>query len=152
MLGFVLRALNKTALHTETIGNHTHLVIEEHARVATHFKVAATADAATTIIVSPKAGKALVITDIIVSQDKVASGAITLQFTDGTNTEILFKASTVDAPVALAHGFAGRMSGWKDARVEMISAGTNPATDVTIAYYHLGGENVLTFDNWDAER
>ena len=148
----ILRDANGTILHTETVGNHTHLVVEDHSRVATQFKVAGTTAAATTVIVEPKAGQAIVITDLIVNQDKVASGLVTVQFTDGTNDEVIFKAVTNDAPVVATISFAGRMRGWKDARVEMISAGTNPTTNVTVSYYHLGGAGVFSFTDWDAQR
>ncbi len=145
-----LQSGDKKTLHTETVGDHTHLVIEDHARVATQFKVAATTSAATTIIVRPRPGAALVITDFIANQDKVASGDLILRFHDGTNVEIFFKSSTADAQVIIAHGFVGRMFGWRDARVEMISAGTNPTTNVTIVYYHL--PESATFAEWDAAR
>lgn len=145
-----LQSGDKETLHTETVGKRTHLVIEDHARVATQFKVAATTSAATTVIVKPNSGGALVITDFILNQDKVASGDLILQFTDGSDTEIFFKSGTKDAQIILAHGFAGRMFGWRDARVEMISAGTNPTTNVTIVYYHL--LESITFLEWDTLR
>lgn len=143
---------NGTLLHTEQVGKHTHLVVEDHARVATQFKVANTTSAATTTVVRPRKGGAIIITDLIVVQDKVASGVITVQFTDDTNDEILFKASTSDAQIVMNHAFAGRMRGWRDARIEMISAGTNPTTNVSVTYYHLVGEGVFSFADWDALR
>ncbi len=147
-----LQDIESVALHTEKVGGHTHLVIEDHARVATQFKVANTTTAATTTVVSPRTGGAIVITDLIVVQDKVASGVITVQFTDDTNDEILYKATTSDAQVVMNHAFAGRMRGWQDARIEMISAGTNPTTNVSVTYYHLVGEGVFSFADWDALR
>ncbi len=148
-----LQTIEGVNLHTETVGHHTHLVTEDHSRVATHFKTAATTSAATTTIVQSKPGQAIVITDIILAQDKVASGALTIQFDDdATNTVILLKVDTSDAQVTGHFPFAGRVRGWKDARVEMISAGTNPSTNVTVMYYHLAGEQVLSFNDWDALR
>ena len=147
-----LQSQEKVELHTEKVGAHTHLVVEDHSRVATQFRVAATTTAATTIIVQPPPGTAIVITDLIVNQDKVASGVVTVQFTDGSDTVILLKAATSDAPFSMAHGFAGRMRGWKDARVEMISAGTNPDTNATVMYYTIRGEGVLSFADWNAQR
>ncbi len=147
-----LQTLAGVELHTDKIGAHTHLVVEDHSRVGSHFKVANTTAAATTIIVSPRPGAAIVVTDVVANQDKVASGKMTLQFTDGSDTEIFVVADTADAPAIIAHSFGGRMRGWKDARVEMISAGTNPTTSCTITYYHLSGEGVLSFADWDAQR
>ena len=148
----ILEDEDGTILHTETVGAHTHLIIEDHSRVATHFKHAGTTSAATTVIVQPASGEAVVVTDLVLSQEKVSSGALTVQYTDGTDTEILFKGSSVQAPIALAIPYEGRVRGWRDARVEMISAGTNVETDVSVHYYRLKGEGVLSFADWDAER
>ena len=139
-------------LHTEKIGRHTHLITEDHSRVATQFQAAGTASAATTIIVQPRAGAALVITDLTISQTKVASGTLTIQFADGTRTVTLYKGSSVNVPLTLHVPYAGRIRGWKDARVEMVSAGTNPVTEVTVAYYHLRGKGAFAFAAWDAQR
>jgi hypothetical protein len=151
-VGTWLHTINKVALHTERFGGQTHLITEDHARVATRFKAAGTTSAATTIVVQPKSGAAIVITDLIVAQDKVSSGSIIVQFTDGSNTIILLEAKTADAPVALHVPFSGRALGWKDARIEMISAGTNPKSNVSVVYYHVVGEGVLVFDDWDKLR
>ena len=140
------------ALHIEEAGAESHLVVENHARIQTVFKVAGTTAAATTIVAAPRKGFAISITDLIVNQDKVAAGSIIIQFTDGTNTEIIVQAKTKDATFSMAHGFVGKMDGWKDARVEMISAGTNPNTNVTVIFQNLQGAGVLSFADWDARR
>ncbi len=154
-----LQSIDGRALHTENLGpTDAHLITEDHSRVGTQFKVAGTTSAATTTIVEPRAGSVIVITDLTVNQDKIASGVVTVQFTDGTNDEILFKAATSDAPVTAHMAYAGRMRGWVNAKIEMISAGTNPVTNVTVVYYHLlsgGGavsSDVLSFDDWNAQR
>tara|TARA_Y100000310_G_scaffold343762_1_gene452906 strand:- start:2281 stop:2742 length:462 start_codon:yes stop_codon:yes gene_type:complete len=139
-------------LHVEHIGTEQHLIVETHARISSHWKVASTTSAATTVIVQPKAGGSIVVTDIIAVQNKVASGSLIIQFTDGTNTEILFEGSSADAPIVLSHAFSGRMDGWQDARVEMISAGTNPTTNVIVVYFHLKGIGVKSYGDWDGER
>ena len=149
-----LETFDGVLLHTEEVGAHTHLVVEDHSRVASQFKHAASTDAGTTTIVSARPGAAIVVTDIILAQEKVAGGFITVQFDDDDdNTVILLRATTVDGDLPGFHiPFAGRVRGWKDARVEMVTVGTNVESDVTIVYYHLGGENVLSFADWDAQR
>lgn len=149
---FLTEIASGTALHTETIGKHTHLVTEDHSRVSTQFKAATITSASTATVVAPPAGNALVLTDLIVSAEKVAGGSITVQFTDGTNTIVIFKASLVDAPVAIAMPFAGRWRGWKDAKIDMVGVGTNIDADVSIGYYFIKGAGVLAFNQWDKLR
>ena len=149
-----LQTITGVALHTEKVGQHTHLVTEDHSRVVTQFQHAASTDAGTTTVVTPRSGAAIVITDIILSQEKVAAGFITIQFDDDdNNTVILLRGTTVDGDMPGLHiPFAGRVRGWKDARVEMVTVGVNVESDVTIMYYHLIGEQVLLFDEWSAQR
>ena len=141
-----------TLLHTETVGAHTHLVVEDHARVNTQFRHTANAGAETTVAVTPPSGTAIVITDAILGAEKAASGSVTVQFAEGANTVIIFKISTVQNPVSLHIPFAGRWRGWRDARIDVVTLGGNSDTDVSIGYYIVGGEGVLSFADWDAER
>lgn len=141
-------------LHTEKVGQNTHLVIEQHARVATQFKAVTHATATTTAIVTPRSGGAIVITDIIISGEKhqgAGQGIITIAFTDGSDTVNIIVADNTDAPINLAIAFAGRWRGWVDARIDFT---TNQANDVTVSigYYFLAGLGVLNFTDWDALR
>lgn len=147
-----LIAENGELLHVESVGPHTHLVVEDHARVASQFKTNSIAVASTAIVVAPPSGTAIVVTDMIASAEKVSGGSITVQFTDGANTVVLFKAALGDAPTVVSHPFAGRVRGWVDARIDMVGVGTNIDADVTIVYYVIRGEGVLSFADWDTER
>ena len=149
-----LQTVEGVDLHVETVGRHTHLVVEDHSRVASHFKHQARTTAGTSTVVEAKSGQAIVITDIILSQEKVSAGFITIQFDDdATNTVILLRGTTVDGDLPGLHiPFAGRVRGWKDARVEMVTVGVNVESDVTVVYYHLSGEQVLSFEDWDKLR
>ena len=55
--------------------------------------------AGTTIVLAPVIAGSLVVTDLIISADKVNSGSVILQFTDGTETVVLYKGITTDAPI-----------------------------------------------------
>jgi len=139
---FLVDALGRL-LHTETVGNHTHLVIEQHAKVATQFKAVTHSTATTTAVVTPRSGGAMVITDIIISGEKhqgAGQGTITILFTDDTNTVSIIVADNTDAPVNLPVAFAGRWKGWVDARIDFT---TNQANDVTVSvgYYFLQGDD-----------
>ena len=147
-----LETIEGVLLHTEKVGPHTHLVVEDHSRVATQFRSVANTGAETQIAVTPPEGTAIVITDVILGAEKAASGSVTVQFTQGSDTVIVFKISTVQNPVSLHIPFAGRWRGWKDARIDVVTAGGNSDSDVSVGYYILRGEGVLSFTDWDAQR
>lgn len=142
-----------TLLHTEKVGPHTHLVTEDHSRVATQFKSIAFTTATTTVLATPPKGAAMVITDFLVSAEKVNGGSVSIQLTDGSQTVIIFTAIVTDAPVNLAFSPQGRWRGWKDARIDIVSVGTNIDGTVSMGYYFIRGkEGVLSFADWDAQR
>ncbi len=113
------------------------------------FKAATLASANTSIIVQPRPGRAIIVTDIIVSGEKQASSDITVQFTDGSDTVIMVVVDQVDSSPNLAMNLTAYFSGWADARVEMVTSGAGDAT-VTIGYIH--SDSRLTFSEWDALR
>ncbi len=114
-----------------------------------HFKTATRTTTGTTIIVQPKEGQAIWISDIIVSGEKQTGSNITVQFTDGTNTEIIAIVDQVDAAPNLSMNLSSYFRGWVDARIELITGGAGDGT-VTIGYIH--AHEALKFDVWDAER
>lgn len=149
----VLQTEDGARLHTETVGPHTHIIVEDHARVATQFKSLAFTDAATATLVTPPKGTAMVMTDFTVSAEKLTGGSVSLRFTDGTDTVIIFTAIVTDAPVNLTFSPAGRWRGWRDARMEIVSVGNNIDGAVSMGYYFIRGEaGVLSFADWDALR
>jgi hypothetical protein len=135
----------------ESIAEPNHLsaiMMTEGARHG-HWKVAQRTTAGTTIIAAPELGGSLALTDIIVSTDKTAGSSLTLQFTDGSNTEVLAVFDSVNAPVAVSITVGGRLQGWEDARLEMVTVGTVTA-NVTLGYIKSPiGENYAL---WDAKR
>ena len=133
-------------------GPHTNepvFVVMSPSEAHAHFKSATRTTAGTTIIVQPREGQAIWITDIIVSGEKQTGSSITVQFTDGTNTEVIVIVDQVDAAPNLAPTLNSYFRGWKDARVEIVTAGAGDGT-VTIGYIH--ATEALAFDVWDAER
>jgi len=147
-----LETVEGVLLHTEKVGPHTHLVVEDHSRVATQFRSVANTGAETQIAVTPPSGTAIVITDVVLGAEKAASGSVTVQFTEGSDTVIVFKISTVQNPVSLHIPFAGRWRGWGDARIDVVTTGGNSDSDVSVGYYILRGAGVLSFADWDAQR
>jgi hypothetical protein len=115
-----------------------------------HFKSATRTGAGTTIIVQPRSGEAIALTDFIISGEKKA-GTLTLQFTDGTNTINIAVIPLVDAPANFAIPFVGRWMGWRDARISMI---TDVVANVTVScgYVRVPSEHTLSYAEWDALR
>lgn len=105
--------------------------------------------AGTSTITSPIAGGAIVLSDIIISTDKVNNATLTVQFTDGSNTVSIFAGTATDAPINLALGLQGNWLGWADARIDMITTNALNAT-VAIGYFKIAKGQ--TFATWDAAR
>ena len=139
-------------LHTERFGSQIHLVVEDHSRVNTQFKSATHTTNTTTQVVVPPSGGALVLTDLLLSGEKINGGIITIQFTDGTNEVVVYKALVTDSTVNIAHAFGGRWFGWIDGRIDFITDTANQDATVSIGYYFVKGEGVLSFADWDALR
>ncbi len=133
-------------------GPHTSepvFVVMAPAQAHAHFKTATRTTLGTTIIVQPKVGQAIWISDIIVSGEKQAGSNIKVQFTDGVNTVVIAIVDQVDAAPNLSMNLNSYFRGWIDARVEIVTAGAGDGT-VTIGYVHAA--EALEFDQWDAER
>lgn len=113
------------------------------------WQVANRTTAGTTVVVSPDPQQAILVTDMIISTDKVANSFVALQYTDGANTEIIAGFDSANAPVALSVSINGRLRGWGDARLEMVTTSTVNAT-VMIGYMKVS--SVQLFAEWDAER
>ena len=150
--GVQLQDVNHNALHTESFGHITHLVIEQHARTHSVFKSTTFTDAGTTTLITPPSGFSIILADFIISAEKVAAGKVTIRFTDGTNTEDIMTAHTLDAPVNLAFSPQGRWEGWVDAKIDVITVGTNIDGTVSVGYYFVVAEAALDYDAWLARR
>jgi len=105
--------------------------------------------AGTTTVTMPIAGGSVWITDLLISGEKQAGSSVEIQFTDGTNTQIIFHASQVDAPANFAISFAGGWHGWVDARVDVVTVGSGDAT-VAIGYMKLDGNHSISYEEFEA--
>lgn len=130
-------------------GREPVLIVMSPAQAHGQFKRATLTAANTAIIVQPRAGQSIWVTDILISGEKQAGSSVTVQFTDGSNTEIMVIGDQVDASPTMAANLQAYFRGWKDARVEMVTAGAGDAT-VTIGYIH--SVDALTYSDWSAQR
>lgn len=107
--------------------------------------------ATTTVIAEPAPDGYLVITYLFVSSEKDNLGVITLQLTDGTNTETFFTRNLANEPLLAEIDFSNsRVAGWKDARLEMVTSGASFNANSFVAYTKL--PEGLEFSDWNAMR
>ena len=111
-------------------------------------------DAAETIdVVSPDTNGSIFITDLILtSSRKVANSTIILQFYDGTNTEKIMEIEGETAPVEFSHAFAGGLSGWKGAALQVITDQAAMYVVTLVGYIKVSEDLTKTYNEWDAER
>lgn len=89
------------------------------------------------------------LTDLIVTGDKVNNGSIEVRFTDDTTTDTVIKPVVTDAPVAIAIAFSGRFQGWKDARIDVVIT-QNVKGSVVLGY--IKAPKGLPYNEWDELR
>lgn len=127
------------------------LISQTHAQVAGRFRAKTLTTPSTVIVAEPDADGCIVLTDLILTSDKTQSSAITVQFTDGSETIVIAEADMTDAPVNIATSFAGYWRGWRNARLELVvTGGVNPTATLAAGYFKL--HDSLLFNEWDALR
>jgi hypothetical protein len=115
------------------------------------FKAVGRSTAGTSTIVSPPQDGAIVLTDLLVSADRVSSSTLLIQFSDGVIKIPIFRASGADAPTNIAIPFAGRWRGWKNASLELITVATINVT-VAVGYFKIPAVHALSYSDWDKAR
>jgi hypothetical protein len=113
------------------------------------FKSAEFAGPVTIALVSPNDDGSLILSDLVVTGDKVNNGSIEVQFTDDVDEAIIIKPVTTDAPVVVSINFNGQVRGWKDARINVIVTGVVIGS-VLATYVKVPGG--IPFAEWDALR
>ena len=107
----------------------------------------------TTIITQPESDETSIrVYDIIITTDKTNATSATIQFTDGTNTVVIAKGDSTNAPVNLAIAFNGRVQGWGGARLELVTVGAVTANAMA-TYEKISKEFTdQSFEEWDKKR
>jgi len=138
------------ALNTiEDVFGISTLAVTDNYLKNTCFKSSTRTSAGTTIISSPKTDGALLLTDIIISTDRVANSRLNIFFDDGTHTISIYDGYANDAPINIALSFHGGWTGWKNAVFKMTTIATIKAT-VAVGYIKIpkGRE----YEEWDKMR
>jgi len=115
------------------------------------FKAATRSAAGTTTVVDAHGNDAIVLTDMILTTDKVNGATATVQITDGVNTIVLIAADLTDAPCNIAIPFQGHWQGWQAAYIDLVTVGVVTAT-LALGYFRIPWNKALTFGTWDALR
>ena len=125
------------------------LTVIEPKKVFGQFTTASRVAEGTSTVLVPPSGGSILLTDLIISADKVQNGSVTLVFTDGTESIILYSGIVTDAPINIALPIGGRFRGWEDAHINLITVGAVKA-NVTLGYLSL--TDSLTYSSWNAQR
>jgi hypothetical protein len=132
----------------DVYGNPT-LAVTDHYWNKTRFKSETRTGAGTSTIASPTTGGAIMLTDMIISTDKVANSQLTVFFDDATRQVNLYDGYANDAPINFAIGFRGGWTGWKDAALKMTTLAVIKAT---VAMGYIKTPEGVCYTEWDALR
>lgn len=154
----LVSAKSGVALHTERPYNSfervetdaVFLVTTDPYRTHGTFQTATLSSATTTTITSPEGNGSIIITDVVIGAKKVSSTTLILQFNDGANQAVIISPDTINQSVNLAWSPQGRIQGWRNAAVEVVTTGANTDATVTVGYMKI--ESGLLFAEWDAIR
>lgn len=123
--------------------------VTDHYVGSTRFKSQYRTSAGTTEITAPNINGAIILTDIIVTTDRVANSRLMVFFDDGVHTTVIADGVANDAPINFAIGFHGGWTGWKDAALKMTTVAALKA-NVAVGYIKI--PNGLEYLEWDALR
>jgi hypothetical protein len=132
----------------DVYGNPT-LAVTDHYAGKTRFKSETRTGAGTSTIAEPVKDGAIMLTDMIISTDRVANSRLTVFFDDGVHNVPIFDGYANDAPINIASNFRGGWTGWKDAALKMTTVVGIKAT-VAVGYIKVPGGCCYT--EWDALR
>lgn len=133
----------------EDIFGYPNLGVTDHYPSSTRFKSASRVAAGTTTIAEPTTEGAIMLTDMIISTDRVALSQLTIFFDDGTRQINIFDGYANDATINIAIGFRGGWTGWKDALLKMT---TVAALNATVAVGYIKIPTGINYLEWDAMR
>lgn len=138
-------------LHVATTAlGHRTIVVATAAEIHNLFKARSETTAGIYELVEAKPNESVVITDILVSAKKFATGTLTLSFKDAAaNEEVIFEPDVSQAVINLNIQLAGGWQGWMGGSLQVVSVNNFDFT-ITVGYYRVPGG--LSYADWDGRR
>lgn len=125
------------------------IAITDHYVRSTRFKSETRTSKGISTITSPKKDGAILLTDMIISCDRVAGSEIIVSFDDETRGVTIYDGYANDAPINFSANFHGGWTGWKDASLQLTTISSVKAT-LSVGYIKI--PNGLEYKEWDALR
>ena len=140
--------LNRIGLDGQSV-----LVVESLSKLNAKWQSVVNTGVETKSVVTPIPDESILLTDLIISSSKkVATSTITVQFSDGVNTEILMTTEGASAPIEFSHAFVGGLTGWKDAILQAVTDQAAMNVTTLIGYIKISEALTKTYDEWVAEK
>jgi len=133
----------------DDVFGHPNIAVSDHYVCKTRFKAITRVAAGTETITSPTTDGALLLTDLIISTDKVANSQLTVFFDCGTHQINIYDGYANDAPINFAANFHGGWTGWKNAAMKITTVSIIKAT-VAVGYIKI--PEGLEYKEWNAMR
>ena len=89
----------------------------------------------------------------MIAARKVNNTTLEVQFSDGVQSEVIASVDTINEPANFSWSCAGRIQGWADAGIEVVTGGAGtPSVTVTLGFVEIDPDNSLGFTEWDSLR
>ena len=130
------------------------LITERLGRLRGSFKSVTNSGSQTQTIAEPTASGlgSIALTDLIIAADQTQNATVTVQFTDDTDTEIIFTGDASNNTINLAIAFQGNWQGWSGARLELVTDTLGQNVTAVAGYYKVSEDDSLTYGAWNALR
>lgn len=129
------------------------LIVESLLKLTAKWQSVVNTGVETKDVVTPVPDESILLTDLIVSSSKkVALSTITIQFSDGVNTEVLLTTEGSSSPIEFSHAFVGGLTGWKDAVLQAVTDQAAMNVTTLIGYVKISKALTKTYSEWDMER
>jgi hypothetical protein len=127
------------------------LVTTTHGAQHGSFTAATRSSEGTTTVIAAESNDAIVLTDLILTTDKVQSATATVIITDGVNSVTLIAAKLNDGPCNIALSFAGHWQSWRAARIDLVTVNAVTAT-LALGYFRIPWDTAMAYGQWNALR
>lgn len=147
----VNQANNRALLTTDKISGDDMLLVGSYPGIYGLFNAVSRSSAGTTTVAEPKTDGSILLTDLVISADRVSLASVSVLFNDGTNSVTIYSGDVNDAPINVAIAFGGTWLGWKNAKLKLTSVG-NVSVTVACGFVKLSPKETMTYTKWLSRR